>query len=348
MRFTITLSPTYNQMNLQENIDRIKEVMGVSKRVYDYEQGRNTVPDRLPLDVLKLIDAGVLFITPAIDGDPESPTYKEWLDEPGSHIITLYNVENSSEDGWIKKAITKQADPTPFHRKDFTQDLYDGKYNQILWGLEKLGIDPNTMLFEEQNINEGFLNPYLRRRLPEFLNAVVDTANEIFVRSDREFDENYFKNFLDRTIFYSIRNVIENYDLTHEELEEIEKILLKTITQDKELLQTLKQIFISKLDLESVNESVTPYLKRRFPELVPAVIEAASWYMPSFMPDFQTYVDRAIYSGIISVIPDSYADAHADEMYELEDIVRQHIYNNAGLYEKFKSLYTASGKKYEG
>ena len=103
---------------------------------------------------------------------------------------------------------------------------------------------------EVMGINEGFLNPYLRRRLPEFLNAVVDTANEIFVRSDREFDENYFKNFLDRTIFYSIRNVIENYDLTHEELEEIEKILLKTITQDKELLQTLKQIFISKLDLE--------------------------------------------------------------------------------------------------
>ncbi len=74
-------------MNLQEDIDRIKEVMGVPKRVYDYEQGRNTVPDRLPLDVLKLIDAGVLFITPSIDGDPESPTYKEWLNEPGSCCI---------------------------------------------------------------------------------------------------------------------------------------------------------------------------------------------------------------------------------------------------------------------
>ncbi len=103
---------------------------------------------------------------------------------------------------------------------------------------------------EVMGINEGFLNPYLRRRLPEILRLVVDTANEIFVRSDREFDENYFKNFLDRAIFYSIRNVIEDYDLTNEELKEIEEILLKTITQDKELLQTLKQIFISKLDLK--------------------------------------------------------------------------------------------------
>ena len=237
-------------MNLQEDIDRIKEVMGVPKRVYDYEQGRNTVPDRLPLDVLKLIDAGVLFITPAIDGDPKSPTYKEWLDESGSHIITLYNVENSSEDGWIKKAITKQDDPTPLHKKDFTQNLYDGKYNQILWGLEKLGIDPNTMLFEEQNINEGFLNVYLRRRIPEFIKAVVDVAEQIYVRADREYSDDDFRNFLDRSIFASIRDVVETYDLTHEELRELEIILLRTINRDRELFQTLKQIYISKLDLE--------------------------------------------------------------------------------------------------
>lgn len=142
-------------MNLQENINRIKNIMGLPERVYNYEPGRNTVPDRLPFDILKLIDAGVVFITPAIDGDPESPTYKEWLNEPGAHLITLYNVEHSSEDDWIKKAITKQADPTPFHRKDLTQDLYDGKYNQILWGLEKLGIDPNAMLYEKTDMNEG-------------------------------------------------------------------------------------------------------------------------------------------------------------------------------------------------
>jgi hypothetical protein len=157
MRFTITISPTDNPMNLQEDIDRIKEVMG---------------------------------------------------------------------------------------------DLYDGKYNQILWGLEKLGIDPNTMLFEEQNINEGFLNTYLRRRIPAFVDAVVDVAEQIYVRGDREYSDDDFKNFLDRSIFGSIRDVVEDYDLTSEELGEIEKIILRIIKNDKELLQTLKQIYISKLHLE--------------------------------------------------------------------------------------------------
>ena len=138
-----------NKVNLQENINRINNIMGLPGRVYNYEPGRNTVPDRLPFDILKLIDAGVVFITPKIDFDPKSPTYKEWLDDPGTHFITLYNVAHSSEDSWVNKAITKKADATNFHRKDLTQDLYDGKYNQILWGLEKKRIDPNTMLFDD-------------------------------------------------------------------------------------------------------------------------------------------------------------------------------------------------------
>jgi hypothetical protein len=103
---------------------------------------------------------------------------------------------------------------------------------------------------EVMGINEGFLNPYLRRRIPEFIKAVVDVAEQIYVREDREYSDAYFDNFLDRAIFGSIRDVVEDYDLTSEELGEIEKILLRIIKNDKELLQTLKQIYISKLDLE--------------------------------------------------------------------------------------------------
>jgi hypothetical protein len=103
---------------------------------------------------------------------------------------------------------------------------------------------------EVMGINEGFLNTYLRRRIPAFVDAVVDVAKQIYVRGDREYSDDDFKNFLDRSIFGSIRDVVEDYDLTSEELGEIEKIILRIIKNDKELLQTLKQIYISKLDLE--------------------------------------------------------------------------------------------------
>lgn len=103
---------------------------------------------------------------------------------------------------------------------------------------------------EVMGINEGFLNVYLRRRIPAFVDAVVDVADQIYVRADREYSDDDFRNFLDRSIFASVRDVIETYDLTHEELRELEIILLRTINRDKELFQTLKQIYISKLDLE--------------------------------------------------------------------------------------------------
>ena len=101
---------------------------------------------------------------------------------------------------------------------------------------------------EVMGINEGFLNPYLRRRIPAFVEAIVDIADAIYVRSDREYSDHDFLNFVDRAIFGSIRDVIETYDLTHDELKELEIILLRTINRDRELFQTLKQIYISKLD----------------------------------------------------------------------------------------------------
>jgi hypothetical protein len=142
-------------MNLKENIRKVlrEEVeLNPTKRVYDYDKERDTVPERLPFDIDKLVDSGVVFVTPAIDGDPNSKTYKKWLEEPYVHLLTLYNVDHSSEDGWIKKAITKVA-PTEQY-KNFVDKIYDGKYNQILWGLEKLGINPMDMLIDT-NIQEN-------------------------------------------------------------------------------------------------------------------------------------------------------------------------------------------------
>jgi hypothetical protein len=200
---------------------------------------------------------------------------------------------------------------------------------------------------EVMGINEASMNPYLLRRIPEFVRAIIDIAEAIYVRGDREYSDVDFRNFLDRAIFGSVRDVIGTYDLTVDELKKLEIILTRIINDDRDLRQTLKQIYISKLDLmgEGINESTT-YLKRRLPELIDAVITAADWYMPSFMPDFQTYLDRAIYSGIISVVPMDYADTHVREMEELEDGLRNFINSDKKLLEKFVTLYTRGAKKY--
>ena len=148
---------------IQENIRRIlREEMELNptERVYDYDPGRDTVPERLPFDIDKLVNSGVVFVTPAINGNPKSKNYKKWMKTPHTHLISLYNVENSSEDGWILKAITKRAS-TGQLKGNFVDKIYDGKYNQILWSLEKLGINPMDMLID-MNIQEN-----IRRILKE-------------------------------------------------------------------------------------------------------------------------------------------------------------------------------------
>ena len=125
------------------------------ERLYDYKKGRNTVPkeERLPFDVDKLVGAGVIFITPAIEGNPKSEKYGKWLKLPYSHLVTLMNVEKAKPTSWVHKAITKKAPTTPW-RDNFVEKIYDGKYNQILWSLEKLGLDPEDFLVDKELTEE--------------------------------------------------------------------------------------------------------------------------------------------------------------------------------------------------
>ena len=125
--------------------------------VYDYVKGRDTVPNRIPFDVQKLLNVGAIFITPAIDGDKNSETYKEWTNEPHTHLITLHNLLNSSPDSWIHKAVTKKGDSSQWAGKDFSKNLYDGKYNQILWSLKELGISPEKMQIQENMVEKSKL-----------------------------------------------------------------------------------------------------------------------------------------------------------------------------------------------
>ena len=115
--------------------------------VYDYQEGRDEVKERLPFDIEKLLNEGVVFITPAIDGDPDSPTYKEFTGEDYSHLITLYNLVHSSPESWVRTAVTKRGDVRPYKDK-FWEKIYDGKYNQILSSLDYLDLDPMKMLVE--------------------------------------------------------------------------------------------------------------------------------------------------------------------------------------------------------
>jgi hypothetical protein len=227
-----------DNMNLQEQISRIKEIMSIdpSEKVYDYQEGRNTVPERLPFDINKLVNSGVVFVTPAIDGDTDSKTYKEWLEGTGSHLITLFNVIKSSKDGWIRKAITKRAS-TKGWKSNFVNNIYDGKYNQILWSLEKLGIDPMDMLIDGETgeINEMMglreeVDLATRRRLTNIKRTLEGVLRSSYP-CDYDNLKSYFFGIIDElNLVY--RFMYSGSDVDSEQPETIVKKYLKDVIKE--------------------------------------------------------------------------------------------------------------------
>ena len=126
-------------MNLQENIQRIKEMMGLENSRYTF-------------DMQKLLDDGIIFITQAHDLttgkriEPEiDPSTGELFDD-STNLITFYNIiepEKGTQDG-IPEAMKHQRPDQVDYWQRTQNELVDHKYNQIIKSIEMKGEDINN------------------------------------------------------------------------------------------------------------------------------------------------------------------------------------------------------------
>ena len=101
-----------------------------------------------PFDIKKLVNKGIIFVTKPGNGKGgvEEPNW-----EGDASVITLYNMSNA--DPWMKEAIkTPLLQAIPYIQNDQDKLLYNGKYNQILWGIDKKGLKPEDFYL---NVNES-------------------------------------------------------------------------------------------------------------------------------------------------------------------------------------------------
>ena len=126
-------------MNLQENIQRIREMMGLNN-------------SRPKLDMQKLLDDGIIFITQAHDLttgkriQPEiDPSTGELYDD-STNLITLHNImepEKGVQDG-IPEAMKHQRPDKVDYWQTTQNELTDHKYNQIIKSIGMKGEDINN------------------------------------------------------------------------------------------------------------------------------------------------------------------------------------------------------------
>jgi hypothetical protein len=137
-------------------IPTIRAYVGVKKveeGLYNANPATYDLPRR-PLNVPELIKRGAIFIT-----DPHGPNGWE-PDSEGFSLITLYNV---AKGGWpaeakqhLKPSMYKAAE-SGLNRQGPGTMLYDGKYNQILWSIKKLGIPDEVAFLDtvKENFHDG-------------------------------------------------------------------------------------------------------------------------------------------------------------------------------------------------
>jgi len=146
-----------------------------------------------PFDIKKLVNKGIIFVSKPGDG-------KGGVGEPNwegdASIITLYNMANAAP--WMKESIkTPMPQAIPYVQKDQDKLFYNGKYNQILWSIEKKGLKPEDFYL---NTNEG----------------LEDTS---------------WTNDKDQTVtLKQLLDVIKNYPIIQAPIEKIKKVIIRKDT----------------------------------------------------------------------------------------------------------------------
>ncbi len=109
-------------MNLQENILRVKELMGINES------------ERQTFDFSKLVDGGVLWVTQPYENGEMVPA--NW--EGDSNIITLWNVKHLEEgQEWVFDAINNlKPEAIEYWTNEGQYGLSQDKYDQILRSIQ--------------------------------------------------------------------------------------------------------------------------------------------------------------------------------------------------------------------
>ncbi len=112
-------------MNLQEQISRIKEVMGMDNF-------------RLTFDIQKLVDDGIIFVTDPGDGKG-GVTEPNW--EGDCSVITLMNLtpEEIELNPWREEAIKRPFPDCIPYVQDLQIRWEDDKYQQVIDSIKMVG-----------------------------------------------------------------------------------------------------------------------------------------------------------------------------------------------------------------
>jgi len=309
-------------MNLQENINRIKEVMGINESYDLFFKRRES-------QFLEHLIHAFEWLDPK-----RFNTFTEFVYSILDHaILTFFNASGNWK---LEPEERKKALPLALQilrsNVDFFERIKD-EYNQNFWATDE----------EFWGMNESRELDFFKRRkdqIYEFIVSEFGSTLPSFYDSFEDYLSEIVSSTIDQFYFKSDRS----WAPSEENVGQLREFITRLIYNDRPLFSEMKSFYYDNNpnvpEDEMMNEQNTSaFVKRRLPELIDGVLQAAKWYSPRMMPDFDSFISRAIYSGIISVIPDDYLDSNIEEIRALEETLWKTFITDKNLFNQIKAIY---------
>jgi hypothetical protein len=309
-------------MNLREDIERIKEVMGINEsRDMFFRRRQGEFLD----DVLTSFEWVEV---------EEADSFEEYLELILRHSIDgffgyRHDILVTSEeiDDLLPFALqTLRDDERLFRKIKRHYDTYNSGRN-----------------FDE-TITES-KDRFLMRRELEFNNYIGNHFGNV---NPKKFDtfEDYLEYVLQYVIMIFFTNVAGEGDLKRDEREELIPIALHHLENNRDLYNEIKKEFFKEINSEQrMNESKEiAFIKRRMDTLLDYIEASYDWISPRRFGNFDEFLKRVVFSATRDFLADEMGGEYSDQLEsreDLEPIILEFIKNHP-IYDEIYDHFIAN------
>ena len=308
-------------MNLNEDINRIKEVMGINEsRDMFFRRRQGEFLD----DVLTSFEWVEV---------EEADSFEEYLELILRHSIDgffgyRHDILVTSEeiDDLLPFALQTLRDDERLFRKIKLHYLHNSRRN-----------------FDE-TITES-KDRFLMRRELEFNKYVNNHFGNV---NPQRFDsfEDYLKYVLRYAIMIFFTNVADEGDLKRDEMEELIPIALHHLENNRDLYNEIKKEFFKEINSEQrMNESKEiAFIKRRMDTLLDYIEASYDWLSPRRFGNFDEFLKRVVFSATRDFLADEMGGEYSDQLEsreDLEPIILEFIKNHP-IYDEIYDHFIAN------
>ena len=308
-------------MNLREDIERIKEVMGIN-------ESRDMFFKRRQSEYLDDIHSSFEWVEVE-----EADSFEEYIEMILRHSIDTFFGHHD-----ILATTEEEDELLPIALQTLRND------GRLMRRIRRHYETYNSSRNLDETITEG-KDRFLMRRELEFNKYVNNHFGNV---NPQRFDsfEDYLKYVLRYAIMIFFTNVADEGDLKRDEMEELIPIALHHLENNRDLYNEIKKEYFKEINSEQgMNESKEiAFIKRRMDALLDYIEASYDWLSPRRFGNFDEFLNRVVFTATRDFLADEMGGEYEEQLKirdELESIVLEFIKNHP-IYDEIYDHYVAN------